>query len=169
MGFRQTTFTSWPIQTAANTPGISVHPTHLSLYGVDSCYRLKQQPPHPAITSRLRDPIASPHLPIDAPCLPAAPPPTPPPAASDEVLREGSDQKVIKDLLKEKADSLTQKAIASNTKKASLQGQSEAAYARARKAEIARAALDRPDEIIIEMIEEQVAAGPYGKGYPRPP
>jgi hypothetical protein len=37
-----------------------------------------------------------------------------------------------------------------------LQGQSEAAYARARKAEIARSALDQPDDIIIEMIQEKV-------------
>jgi hypothetical protein len=74
------------------------------------------------------------------------------------VLREGLDIKVIKDLLKEKADSLTQKAIAANTKKVSLQGQSEVAYTRARKAEITWAALDRPDEIIIEMIEEKVGS-----------
>jgi hypothetical protein len=53
------------------------------------------------------------------------------------LLREGLDIKVIKDLLKEKADALTQKAIAANTRKVSLQGQSKAAYARARMAEIA--------------------------------
>jgi hypothetical protein len=113
-------------------------------------------PPPPAIVSRLREPIVFPCLPINAPCVPATPPPTPPPAASDGLLREGLDVKVIKNLLREKADSWTQKAIAANAKKTSLQGQSEAAYAHARKAEIARAALDRPDDIIIEMIEEKV-------------
>jgi hypothetical protein len=55
-----------------------------------------------AITSRLRDPVVSPRLPINTPCLPAAPPAAPPPAASDEALREGLDMKFIKDLLKEK-------------------------------------------------------------------
>jgi hypothetical protein len=64
--------------------------------------------------------------------------------------------KVIKDLLREKVDSLTTNAIAANARKVAFQGQSEAAYARARKAEIARAALDQPDDIIIEMIEEKV-------------
>jgi hypothetical protein len=97
-------------------------------------------PPPPAVVSRLQEPLASPRLPINAPCIPAPPPPTPPPAASDELLREGLDIKVIKDLLREKADSFTTKAIAANARKVAFQGKSEAAYARACKAEIACAA-----------------------------
>jgi hypothetical protein len=108
-------------------------------------------PPPPAVVSRLREPLASPRLPINAP-----PPPTPPPVATEDSLRESLDIKVIKDMLQEKADSFTTKAIAANVRKVALQGQSEAAYSRARKAEIARAALDQPDDIIVEMVEERV-------------
>jgi uncharacterized coiled-coil DUF342 family protein len=58
--------------------------------------------------------------------------------------------------IQEKTDSLTQRAIALNTKKASLQEQARVAYARARKAEWARTALDQLAEIILELIDESV-------------
>jgi hypothetical protein len=62
----------------------------------------------------------------------------------------------IKKLIQEKADLLTQQAIAANENKASLQEQSRVAHVRARKAEWARAALDQPAEIILELIDEGV-------------
>jgi hypothetical protein len=66
------------------------------------------------------------------------------------------DSTRIKRLIHEKADLLTQQAIATNTTKASLQEKAWVAHARARKAEWARAALDQPAKIILELIDESV-------------
>jgi hypothetical protein len=111
--------------------------------------------PPPAVISRLREPLisSSTQLPIKA-----LPPSTPPPVANEDSLRESLDVKIIKDMLRERADSFTAKAIAANVRKVTLQKQSDSLYARARKAEIARSALDQPESIIVEMVEERVAA-----------
>jgi hypothetical protein len=111
--------------------------------------------PPPTAISRLREPLvsASPQLPIKA-----LPPSIPSPVANGNSLREDLDVKVIKDMLRERANSYTTQAIAANARKVALQKQSDSLYERARKAEIARAALDQPESIIIEMVEERVAA-----------
>jgi hypothetical protein len=129
--------------------------------------------PHPVPATRPHSPVAPPRPSTSsAPPGPPAevlisphgnrlldtPPPTPSPVVSNKEKREDLDQTFIKRLLKEKADSLTKNAIAANARKVALQEQGEAVHARAHKAELARAALDRPADIIIEMIEERVAA-----------
>jgi hypothetical protein len=115
----------------------------------------KVSSPPAAAISRLRVPFnaSSPQLPIKA-----LPPSTLPPVTNGNSLRENLDVKVIKDMLRERADSYSAKAIAANVRKVALQKQSDGLYERARKAEMARAALDQPESIIVEMVEERVAA-----------
>jgi hypothetical protein len=141
-----------PPQKPRNPGPIRSHSRHVSSQNLQNP---KVPSPPSAAVSRLREPLisSSSQLPIKA-----LPPSTPPPVANEDSLRESLDAKVIKDMLRERADSYTAKAIAANVKKVTLQEQSEILYARARKAEIARSALDQPESIIIEMVEERVAA-----------